>query len=578
MSQPHSQTIGKYQIIREIARSNDIVYEGFDDAVQRRVAVKELAMPSGLGEAQQQERIQRFQREARAAGMLTHPNIVTVYDVGVENGRYFIAMEYLDGQTFRQEMEQRGKMDPDRALEVAEEILKGLEYAHQNGVIHRDIKPENIQIQSSGQVKITDFGIARLTHEPNITVHGQVFGTPSYMSPEQVNGKDIDPTSDLFSLGIILYEAMTGTKPFAGDSVVSISWAIVNKEPDRATDLPESVWYLIRKAMEKAPQMRFASARAMRDEIRKVRDQLKNPPPAQPQMPMAGPLPHLNQPYQSANQPVPPPVFGIPPQTPYQATGQAPMAYGQGANPYARGQQPYAGAVPGQPYSGQPYPQQGQVRGQSLPPIPIYYPAPPRKPLLKPEQVQVLGKFFGLVLVFALCGYLIFLALSKVNEAGDLRGNFGPSQLMGEASSDPQQLSRAISSASQAIQSNDLNRAERHVRDALRLAPASPDVHSLHGHYLVARSQEATRAAETAEYLIAATEAYHQSVALMSDGSERRVRQMEAASTVVRGSERLAVQGEYALMRQVLYRAQTLAPRDSATHQQIEDLLRQLGA
>ncbi len=199
-------TIGKYQVIREIARSNDIVYEAYDPLMNRRVAVKELAVPGGSTPAQREDRVKRFQREVKAAGSLAHPNIVTIYEVGEDAGRHFMAMEYLDGHTLRNEIDTRGGLGVARAIEVAIDVLCALHFAHEHGVIHRDVKPDNIQILENGTVKLTDFGIARLTFEPSITMDGQVFGTPSYMSPEQVVGREIDLRSDVFSMGVVLYE------------------------------------------------------------------------------------------------------------------------------------------------------------------------------------------------------------------------------------------------------------------------------------------------------------------------------------------------------------------------------------
>ncbi len=262
MSNPPT-TLGKYQIIREIARSNDIVYEAYDPLMNRRVAIKELAVPGGSSDQQKQDRIQRFMREARAVGSLTHPNIMTVFEVGEEAGRYFIAMEYLDGKTLRNELDTLGFLPQDRAVEIINNVLNGLEYAHGRGVIHRDIKPDNIQLLSDGRVKITDFGIARLTFEPNITMDGQVFGTPSYMSPEQVVGKDIDARSDVFSAGVVFYEMLAGQKPFPGDSVVTITYAIVNKDPDRPQQVQFPMWQVLAKALDKTPGLRYTSARDM---------------------------------------------------------------------------------------------------------------------------------------------------------------------------------------------------------------------------------------------------------------------------------------------------------------------------
>lgn len=379
-------TLGKYQIIREIARSNDIVYEAYDPLMNRRVALKELAMPSGSSSQQQEDRRNRFLREARAAGTLTHPNIVTVYEYGEESGRQYIAMEFLEGHTLRNELDTRGFLPHDKSLEIVIEVLEALEYAHKNGVIHRDIKPDNIQLLPDGRVKLTDFGIARLTFEPNITMDGQVFGTPSYMSPEQVVGKEIDARSDLFGVGVVLYEMLSGKKPFGGDSVVSITYAIMNSTPEPLPQVNWSVWQIVERALDKSPQLRFSSALEMRLAVESA----------------------LNS---SSAVVIDPP----------QSSAMGPIAAPPVNNPYLLGGNPY---LPGQPYMPQ-YPQAppatythdpfshatGSYPAGSMPtgPIPVYYPPPPRRPLIKPETrtfmrklfvtFLVLGTFFALVIV-----------------------------------------------------------------------------------------------------------------------------------------------------------------------------------
>ncbi len=242
MSGTTPTTLGKYQIIREIARSNDIVYEAYDPLMNRRIALKELAMPSGASDAQRDDRIRRFSREAKAAGSLNHPNIVTIFEFGEDSGRHFIAMEFLEGHNLRNELDTHGFLAADRAIEITLEVLDALDYAHKNGVIHRDIKPENIQLLPDGRVKLTDFGIARITFEPNLTIDGQVFGTPSYMSPEQVVGREIDARSDVFGVGVILYEMLSGQKPFQGDSVVSITYGIVKSKTAAANIVPPEIY------------------------------------------------------------------------------------------------------------------------------------------------------------------------------------------------------------------------------------------------------------------------------------------------------------------------------------------------
>lgn len=259
---------GKYQIVREIARSNDIVYEAIDTTFGRKIALKELNIASGVSGQARRERIERFNREARAAGKLSHPNIVSVFDFGEENGRYFIAMEYLEGQSLRDAMQARGAYPLHEALPIIYQVLDALSYAHANRVVHRDIKPDNIHILPGGQAKITDFGIARLGEEPALTGDGQVFGTPSYMSPEQIEGRNIDFRSDLFSAGILLYEMLAGRKPFIGDSVISITYAIMHAEPMPLNGIPQGIEQVIRRALSKQPQLRQISADQMKMDLK----------------------------------------------------------------------------------------------------------------------------------------------------------------------------------------------------------------------------------------------------------------------------------------------------------------------
>jgi serine/threonine protein kinase/tetratricopeptide (TPR) repeat protein len=265
---PNDLIANRYQIVREIARSNDVVYEAVDTTLGRRMAVKELSLPQNLVGQAKRERIERFNREARAAGKLSHPNIVTVYAFGEHEGRHFIAMEYLEGQTLRDVMQSRGAVPLQEALEITSQVLSALSHAHSRQVVHRDIKPDNIQILPGGQIKLTDFGIARLTEEASLTSEGQVFGTPSYMSPEQIEGRFIDHRSDLFSLSVVLYEMLAGRKPFTGDSVVSITYAIMHNDPAPLVGVPFGVEQAIFRTLSKDPGRRFSSADEMRNALK----------------------------------------------------------------------------------------------------------------------------------------------------------------------------------------------------------------------------------------------------------------------------------------------------------------------
>jgi len=277
-----TNSLGKYQIVREIARSNDIVYEAIDPSIDRRVALKELSIPPNLTGAQKRERVERFLREGRAAGKLAHPNIVTIYEVGKDNDRYFISMEYLEGQTLRDCLQAGGALSIADAVNYTLQLCSALSYAHQNSIIHRDVKPDNVQILPGGHIKLTDFGIARLMGESSITQDGQVFGTPSYMSPEQVAGKPLDTRSDIFSLGVMLYEMIAGKKPFTGDSVVTITYNIVNMEAAPPPGAPPYLVGVIRKAMAKDVNARYSTVDEMAQDIREER--------SSGGMPLTGPI------------------------------------------------------------------------------------------------------------------------------------------------------------------------------------------------------------------------------------------------------------------------------------------------
>jgi tRNA A-37 threonylcarbamoyl transferase component Bud32 len=268
--------LGKYQLIREIARSNDIVYEGVDTVSEQRVALKELNLPPSLSEAARKVRIDRFYREARAASAMNHPNIVTILEVGEENGRHFIAMEFLEGGTLRQRLTEKGSLSEAEAAAIGIALCDALAYAHERGVIHRDIKPDNVfaaeipnqeddTLPPTLRVKLTDFGIARITHEETMTATGQFFGTPSYMSPEQLSGlAGVDARSDIFSLGIMLWEMVIGRKPFAGDSVPNTMFRVLNDPTPSTNGHAPALEPVIHKATAKNPAARYLSAGEMR--------------------------------------------------------------------------------------------------------------------------------------------------------------------------------------------------------------------------------------------------------------------------------------------------------------------------
>jgi predicted Ser/Thr protein kinase len=252
------QTVGRYEITGELGRgAMGVVYKALDPTIGRTVALKTMRLDVHGLDAQ--EMVRRFQNEARAAGVLNHPNIVTIYDAGEEDGIFYIAMEFIEGTTLQEMLTEQRVLATDEVVQLTRQICRGLDYAHSNGIVHRDIKPANIMITANGTVKIMDFGIAKSGGQ--VTNTGQVLGTPNYMSPEQVKGRPLDGRSDLFSMGVILYEMMTGEKPFVGQNVTTIIYKIVNETPITPRDLDVTVHpglsAIVTKALAKAPDDRY---------------------------------------------------------------------------------------------------------------------------------------------------------------------------------------------------------------------------------------------------------------------------------------------------------------------------------
>jgi serine/threonine-protein kinase len=252
------QTVGRYEITGELGRgAMGVVYKALDPTIGRTVALKTMRLDVHGLDAQ--EMVRRFQNEARAAGVLNHPNIVTIYDAGEQDGIFYIAMEFIEGTTLHELLAEKRVLATEEVLQLTRQICRGLDYAHSNGIVHRDIKPANIMITGNGTVKIMDFGIAKSGGQ--VTNTGQVMGTPNYMAPEQVKGRQLDGRSDLFSLGVILYEMLTGEKPFVGQNVTTIIYKIVNENPITPRDLDVTVHpglsAIVTKALAKAPDDRY---------------------------------------------------------------------------------------------------------------------------------------------------------------------------------------------------------------------------------------------------------------------------------------------------------------------------------
>ncbi|OQY05799.1 MAG: hypothetical protein B6I22_06940 [Desulfobacteraceae bacterium 4572_123] len=261
---------GRYEIIKELGRgAMGVVYQAHDPRIDRPVALKVLRPDRVTTE----DFVQRFLKEARAIGRLSHANIVTVYDVGQDHETIYIAMEFLEGRPLNEVVREKPLAVKD-VINIGLQVAKALDYAHARGIIHRDIKPSNVILDDRGRIKITDFGIARI-EDPEVTRQtqaGEILGTPVYMSPEQVMGKTVDGRSDLYSLGIILYELTTGRRPFSGKNIAVIFRAIIQDippEPQTADgNLSPGFASLIMKSLAKEPEKRFQSGRQMADELK----------------------------------------------------------------------------------------------------------------------------------------------------------------------------------------------------------------------------------------------------------------------------------------------------------------------
>jgi len=266
--------VGRFKVEEKIGEGAMAdVYRAFDPSIRRSLAIKVLKEQY----RQDKEYSSRFLREAKAAGALSHPNIVTIYDVGESDGYPYIAMELLDGEPLNDVMDRIGKLSSEQVLVVAGQLADALRYAHTVGIVHRDIKPSNIMLSADGRsVKILDFGIARVMEGDSDqlkTQIGQVLGTPRYMSPEQALGQQIDGRSDLFSLGVVMYEMITGHKAFAGGSAATLALQITQQEPEPIGKLepqcPRGLQFIVAKLLAKKPDRRFADGQQLASALRR---------------------------------------------------------------------------------------------------------------------------------------------------------------------------------------------------------------------------------------------------------------------------------------------------------------------
>jgi serine/threonine-protein kinase len=258
-----TQTIGRYRVEKLLGSgAMGEVYRAYDPAIDRLVAIKVLR-PELIGGSGSEQLLERFRREARAAGRRFHPNIVAIWDFGDDNGMPFLAMEYVEGRSLGELIKSSGPLTPSRAANIIMQVLSALGFAHANGIIHRDIKPSNIMVLPNDDVKVADFGIARIDAS-DFTIVGDLLGTPAYMAPEQLSGAPVDHRTDLFAVGVILFEMLTGVKPFRGKSITEIISFMETRGPEDIGALnpavPDSLKRVITKSLAFEPAQRYPQA------------------------------------------------------------------------------------------------------------------------------------------------------------------------------------------------------------------------------------------------------------------------------------------------------------------------------
>src|SRR3954464_7167465 len=268
---PDLKTLGRYNLERVLGKgAMGVVYEGVDPRLGRRVAIKTI-LKSHLDEDTAKDYSMRFVREAQAVARLNHPNVVQVFDFGEEGEIAYLVMEFIKGKELKTFFDANERFDLKEAVRIMCELCDALDFAHNAGIIHRDIKPANVMIDAQGRTKLTDFGVARVQDSDKTSVErtqaGTMVGTPAYMSPEQITGGTIDKRADIFSAGIILYQFLTGEKPFTGSGAWTIAKKIIQEEPPLPSSINTSVTPLfdavVNKALAKDPNQRYASAREL---------------------------------------------------------------------------------------------------------------------------------------------------------------------------------------------------------------------------------------------------------------------------------------------------------------------------
>src|SRR5580692_7337346 len=268
---------GRYEIVGELGRgAMGVVYKATDPVIGRPVAVKTIKLSEQGTGLTRSELIARFQTEARAAGLLTHHNIVVVYDAGEEDGLFYITMELVEGKSLQTLLDDGHAFPLPRVLRIMEQTCNALQFAHENNIVHRDIKPANIMLTGDDTVKVTDFGTAKILQFGTVQQTAHVMGTPSYMSPEQVKGRAVDGRSDIFSLGVMLYEMITGEKPFPGQNITTVIYKIVNEDPVPPRQINPTIHpgisAAVMRALAKEPEDRYQSCHEFLEDLRNYRN------------------------------------------------------------------------------------------------------------------------------------------------------------------------------------------------------------------------------------------------------------------------------------------------------------------
>src|ERR1700740_3124728 len=267
---------GRYEISGELGRgAMGVVYKAIDPVIGRPVAVKTIRLSEEGTGLKHDELLARFQTEARAAGLLTHPNIVVVFDAGEEDGLYYITMELVEGKSLQAQLDGGHAFSLPSTVRIMEQTCTALQFPHARNIVHRDIKPANLMLTADDTVKVTDFGTAKILQFGTVQQTTHVMGTPSSMSPEQVKGRPVDGRTDIFSLGVMLYEMITGEKPFPGQSITTVIYKIVNEEPVPPRQLNPSIHpgisAAVMRALAKEPEDRYQSCREMLEDLRNYR-------------------------------------------------------------------------------------------------------------------------------------------------------------------------------------------------------------------------------------------------------------------------------------------------------------------